>query len=62
VDEGIHVTKLKFDRSPDIVEPSNSTVLANDLEAPLKAALVIVRHFKDEQILENVSVHGLGNI
>jgi hypothetical protein len=57
VDEGVHVTELQLDRSADIIKPGNSAVLPDDLQAPLQAALVIIRHLKDEKVFKNVAVH-----
>jgi hypothetical protein len=56
VDEFIHVTELELDRGADVVEADDAGVLADDFQAAFQLALVIVRHFQDEQVLKDVAV------
>ena len=60
MDESVHITELEFDGSPYVVKPGNPAVLSYNLKPSLKATLMVIRHFEDEQVFKNVSAHRSG--
>lgn len=56
MDKPIDIPKLELDRRPHVVEADNGRVVANDPEPTVKPAPVVVGHFEDEEVLEQVAV------
>lgn len=58
VDESVHVAELEFDSGADVIEAHYSTMFMHNLKSPIEATLVVVRHFQDEEVFEDVAFHG----
>ena len=56
MDEFINVAKLQFDGRFDVVVADDGGVVADDLQAAIELAPMVVGKFKDEQILEQLVV------
>ena len=59
VDEAVEIAELQLDGGAHVVEPRDPAVLADDLQTALEAALVVAGNLQHEEILEDVSIHGV---
>jgi hypothetical protein len=51
------IAKLKLDCCPHVIESGDATMLSDDLEAALQAALMVVCHLEYEQIVKYLVIH-----
>ena len=48
VNEGVHIAQLQFDRGAHVIETHHLRIVADDLEATLQVAQVVISHLEHE--------------
>ena len=57
VHKAVHVSELELDGGAHVVEADHAAVLMHNIQGALEAALVIIGHFKNEQVFKDITIH-----